>query len=142
MRHLQSDKRRQGQPICLFLATAGIAFGATPPKPHAKLPILPLSFEANQGQTDPTVKFLSRGDGYVVFLTSDSAVFRLRSSGADSFAGPSPCVVGMKPAGANSRAAIEGAGTLPGTANYFIGADPKKWITGDVAGISGAPIRP
>src|SRR5260370_17490846 len=84
MRRLQRlDNRRQGQPICLFLAVAGIGFGAAPPKPaavpepHAGLPILPLSFEANQGQTDPTVKFLSRGDGYELFLTSDIAVFML-----------------------------------------------------------------
>ena len=35
---------------------------------------LPLSFEANQGQTDSQVKFLSRGRGYTLFLTSDEAV--------------------------------------------------------------------
>lgn len=28
---------------------------------------LPLSFEANAGQTDPRVKFLSRGSGYSLF---------------------------------------------------------------------------
>src|SRR2546429_583971 len=31
---------------------------------------LPLSFEVNQGQTDGQVKFLSRGNGYSLFLTS------------------------------------------------------------------------
>ena len=31
---------------------------------------LPLSFERNQGQTDAQVKFLARGNGYAVFLTS------------------------------------------------------------------------
>src|SRR5258708_21974481 len=30
---------------------------------------LPLSFEANQGQTDPRGKFLARGQGYTLFLT-------------------------------------------------------------------------
>src|SRR5207302_9655016 len=40
---------------------------------------IPLSFEANQGQTDPRVKFLSRGSGYTLFLTSDEAVLALRS---------------------------------------------------------------
>ncbi len=30
---------------------------------------LPLIFETNQGQTDPQVKFLSRGSGYTLFLT-------------------------------------------------------------------------
>src|SRR5450759_4579325 len=39
---------------------------------------LPLTFEANQGQTDPRVKFLSRGPGYTLFLTSTDAVIRLR----------------------------------------------------------------
>ena len=38
-----------------------------------------LSFEANQGQTDPRVKFLSRGSGYTLFLTGDEAVLSLRS---------------------------------------------------------------
>jgi len=40
---------------------------------------LPLSFEANQGQTDSQVKFLSRGRGYALFLTGDEAVLALRS---------------------------------------------------------------
>ena len=31
---------------------------------------LPLSFEANQGQTDPKVQFLSRGSGYTFILMS------------------------------------------------------------------------
>jgi hypothetical protein len=35
---------------------------------------LPLSFEANNGQADESVKFLSRGPGYTLFLTGDEAV--------------------------------------------------------------------
>jgi hypothetical protein len=38
---------------------------------------LPLSFEANKGQTDEQVKFLSRGRGYTFFLTSTEAVLSL-----------------------------------------------------------------
>jgi hypothetical protein len=116
---------------------AGIGFGATPPRPapvpdqQTESPTLPLSFEANQGQMDPAVKFVSRGDGYALFLTSDSAVFRLRSSRPDwDTAVSSPSLVWMKLAGASPRAAIEGAAALPGTVNYFIGNDPNKWITG------------
>jgi hypothetical protein len=44
----------------------------------------PLSFEANQGQTNPRVKFLSRGSGYSLFLTPTEAVLTLRSSGRES----------------------------------------------------------
>jgi hypothetical protein len=43
---------------------------------------LPLSFEANQGQTDARVKFLSRGPGYTLFLTGDEAVLGLRRAEA------------------------------------------------------------
>jgi uncharacterized repeat protein (TIGR01451 family) len=39
----------------------------------------PMSFEANQGQTDSHVKFLSRGTGYTLFLTSSEAVLALSS---------------------------------------------------------------
>lgn len=38
---------------------------------------LPLSFETNRGQTDARVKFLSRGRGYKLFLTSDEVVLGL-----------------------------------------------------------------
>src|SRR5438876_4512830 len=40
---------------------------------------IPLSFEANRGQTDSQVKFLSRGSGYTLVLTGDEAVLSLRS---------------------------------------------------------------
>ncbi len=48
---------------------------------------LPLSFEANQGQTDGQVKFLSRGSGYTLFLTSNEAVLALRQGKPRSYQG-------------------------------------------------------
>src|SRR4051794_35820857 len=46
---------------------------------------LPLSFEANQGQADARVNFLSRGAGYSLFLTPGEAVIDLQSgSGNDT----------------------------------------------------------
>ena len=45
---------------------------------------LPLSFEINRGQTDSQVKFLSRGSGYALFLTSNEAVLALRKPSAAS----------------------------------------------------------
>jgi hypothetical protein len=41
---------------------------------------LPLSFEANLGQTNPRVKFISRGSGYSLFLTSTEIVLALSGS--------------------------------------------------------------
>src|SRR6266853_4100382 len=43
----------------------------------------PLTFEANQGQTDPTVEFFSRGVGYNLFLTPNEAVVVLRRPPVD-----------------------------------------------------------
>ncbi len=85
---------------------------------------LPLSFEANQGQTDSQVKFLSRGGGYALFLTPREVVLTLRGPQADS-----PAVLRMRLAGANSAPSVEGVEGLPGKSNYFIGDDPSQWRT-------------
>src|SRR5260370_33173022 len=45
---------------------------------------LPLIFEANQGQTDAQVKFLCRGGGYGLFLTSTEAVLSRAKAGRES----------------------------------------------------------
>ncbi len=39
---------------------------------------LPLTFEANQGQSDRQVQYISRGSGYTLFLTGDEALLKLR----------------------------------------------------------------
>src|SRR5258708_3455879 len=83
---------------------------------------LPLSFEANQGQADAQVRFLSRGSGYSFFLTQSGAVLSF-SSEADS-------ILRMQLAGASSSARIEGVDPLPGKSNYFAGSDSAHWRTG------------
>ena len=109
---------------------------------------LPLSFEANQGQTDPQVKFLSRGNGYSLFLTPTEAVLVLKKTARDNNAQlgvlPSQAindqhktsqsslpatVLRMKLVGGNATAKIAGTGELPGKSNYLIGNDPKQWRT-------------
>src|SRR5947207_133514 len=118
---------------------------------------VPLSFEANRGQTDPRVKFLSRGSGYTLFLTGDEAVLSLRSQEPafrsqkgkrprslvpghlhrtrDSAQGTkgdgqgTKDVLHMKLLGANRAAKVTALNELPGKSNYFIGNDPKKWRT-------------
>jgi RHS repeat-associated protein len=70
--------------------SSGATLGATSEQPHASASVnpriaatygkLPLSFEANQGQTDGQVKFLSRGSGRSLFLTGTEAVLVLSAS--------------------------------------------------------------
>src|SRR2546425_12537017 len=50
----------------------------------ATLRNLPLSFEANRGQTAPEVEFLSRGPGYTLFLTSASDVVLVLRGGKEA----------------------------------------------------------
>ena len=45
---------------------------------------LPLSFEANHGQTDSQVNFLSRGSGYSLFLTPTKAVLSLKQGNSSN----------------------------------------------------------
>jgi hypothetical protein len=94
---------------------------------------VPLSFEPNQGQTDAKVQFLSRGQGYALFLTPGEAVLELQKSGAKKADAaktvPAPSVLRMTLVGADAKAAVSGEQPLPGTANYFIGNDSSKWKT-------------
>ena len=109
---------------------------------------LPLAFEANQGQTDQRVKFLSRGAGYSLFLTSAEAVLELEPAASShqpsiktphALVGnehpvvgdhsPASAVLRMKLVGANGKAEVIAQDELPGKSNYFIGNDPKKWHT-------------
>ena len=107
---------------------------------------LPLSFEANRGQTDPAVKFLARGPGYNLFLTANEAVLKVRATeGNKQPTTPSAqtlaarvkrglpqtksAVVRMKLIGANPQARGAGQEELPGRSNYLIGPDPRQWRT-------------
>src|SRR5689334_9702113 len=106
-----------------FAASHTAITGGSPVSVAQNYGNFPLVFEANQGQTDAQVKFLSRGPGYSVFLTQNEAVVRLRpSQGAQSSA------LRMKLLNANVRE-ISGQDELPGTSNYFPGSDPSMWHT-------------
>jgi len=164
------------QPRFLFLAgiiaSATVAAGASSPTPEtsktsnsqvtriaASYGKLPLSFEANRGQADEHVKFISRGGGYSLLLTGSGAVLALtgnqvanhpdsrlpgrgrrpgapgpkvgiRDKAIAAGAGTGADVIRMELAGANKNAQVAGANQLPGISNYFIGNDPAQWRTG------------
>lgn len=120
--------------LCLFAVT-GLSQLSTAQSRRAVADYgkLSLGFEANQGQADPRVKFLSRGGGYNVFLTNDEAIVSLPASGQSldaKAASANGSVMRMKLLGANREARISGVDALPGKSNYFIGNNPSKWRTG------------
>jgi hypothetical protein len=102
---------------------------------------LPMTFEANQGQTASDVKFLSRGPGYVVYLTAGAMVFSARASqvtpksdspvhsqgSASQKANNTVIQLGM--VGANPNPVAVGEQPQTGKVNYFIGRDKSKWQT-------------
>lgn len=58
--------------------------GAIRPQVAPNYGKLPLSFEANRGQTDERVRFLARRRGFTLFLTDDEALLSLRRPSAES----------------------------------------------------------
>jgi Beta-propeller repeat len=130
------QKRRPGATVSARLA--GKPLLAT----HGALPV---AFEANQGQTDRRVKYLARGQGYALFLTSRETVFVLAApenkSPAGHHAGKKTdhsrrralrrasrlAVVRMRLAGAASSPHTLHGEPLPGVTNYFLGKDARQW---------------
>jgi hypothetical protein len=143
----------QSNPVPVINQSTGVVppVSASQADPKAQTRILdqygklPLSFEANHGQTDGRVKFLSRTSSYSLFLTGDEAVLTLRGSKTNThkakiantahtlksgMAEPKAGgVLRMKLRNANPSAKVTGVDELAGTSNYFIGNDPAKWRT-------------
>jgi len=109
-----------------------------------------LAFERNEGQVNAEVKFLARGRGYTLFLTSTETVMLLNSPprrrersevpdllSSDGELGDivlnqemdPPGVVRMRLIGANSQPTFGAEQELLGKVNYFIGNDPAQWRT-------------
>jgi len=84
---------------------------------------LPLSFEANQGQTNSQVRFTSRTSAYTLFLTGSQAVLAFPATPSLHHA----ATFRMQLAGANPNLTPSGADQLPGVVNYFVGSNPAKW---------------
>jgi Beta-propeller repeat len=122
---------------------------------HARYSALPLAFEANEGQVDPQVKYVARGNGYRLSLTSKQAILSLPgrkrqsevrdmmlnkrrgAAGVKEMLGkhaPSAkhhssaaAVIRMNLLGANSDTELAAADLQRGKIHYFLGKDPSKW---------------
>ena len=97
---------------------AAVAFGA-----------LPLSFESNQGQTDPRVNYLACGSGYALFLSPREATFLMQSrprAGARNVPAES-FVLRMNLLGSDPAAPASGGEKFAGRKNYLVGNDRSRW---------------
>jgi uncharacterized protein (TIGR03437 family) len=111
--------------IVLLLAASHIspAYAATrqnvAPAQPARRWSFPLYFEANQGQADSSVQFLSRGHHSSILL---------KSGGRATFLFPEGSLQ-MKMGGAAMNSQAVGIEPLSGTLNYFVGSEHSKWRT-------------
>ena len=103
---------------------------------------LPLTFEANRGQSSSQVKFVSRGKGYTAFLTAGGMVLSLRPGAAEATGRPvNPSEIAKNHGtsgtttlqfhlvGANKNPIAVGEDPQAGKVNYFLGNNPAQWHT-------------
>ncbi len=139
------------------VSQAAVKSQAVTPAEHARInaayAALPLAFEANQGQVDPQVKYMARGNGYKLYLASSEVVFTFHKRGGDSEVrqmmmdrriGPSKiknmlrhrqqtlqaAAIHMYMLGANPDTQLAAQEPQEGKVNYFIGKDPSRWHSG------------
>jgi hypothetical protein len=135
--------------LCVVAPTCSFATGVPQVETRAVNAIksfdaLPMSFEENQGQADPSVRFLSRGAGFSALFKGTRANLLLSRQvinpkttgqnmghGGHSSNGKASVAdsLGIRLLHANSAASLSGAMALPGTVNYFVGSDAAKWHT-------------
>ncbi|NOY61661.1 MAG: hypothetical protein GXP10_00665, partial [Gammaproteobacteria bacterium] len=87
-----------------------------------------IAFEENRGQSDPAVRFISRGKRYQLYLTAQEAVMVLEPGAA----GAKRDVVRIQWQGAASDSVFRGRDLLPTTSRYYRGSDPQQWVS-DIA---------
>jgi hypothetical protein len=118
--------RRSGLWAALVLAAAELQAGPSAPPAQKPLPLgLPVQFEANLGQTDSRVQFLSRGAGRTLFLTPREAVLALGPG-----RGAAGATVRMRFQGAAANPALSAEVPLPGVVNYFRWGSPAPRVKG------------
>jgi hypothetical protein len=109
---------------CASTSAPGNAFPADGPRRPATSDILeaygrlPLHFEENAGQVDPSVRFIARTEGGAVWLTNEGVVI-----GVDGR------VIRLGLGGGETTPRLAALDTLPGRVNYYRGQNPRDWLT-------------
>jgi hypothetical protein len=119
--------------------------GAEGPRPASPAPIgaLPVTFEANRGQTAAEVRFVARASRYHLFLTPTEVVLTFAAPASGSATGDrlatrralprhSSAAVGvvrLRFVGADSATRLVGREPAPFSSHYLIGRDPRRWLT-------------
>jgi hypothetical protein len=89
---------------------------------------LPLSFEENRGQAQPSVRFLARTPGCTSKISSQGAILDLWDPGKPSCS--AEVRISLAGTTVNSDPVVTGSKPLPGIVTYCLGPDPRRWVSG------------
>lgn len=105
-------------------------------KPHVSLRAQPLAFEVNRGQCPAPIGYVCRGQDYTFYFSPREAVLFMHKvptpaagTPAPAAGTPAPAVIRIAVAGAARAARPEGISPLRAKVSYFLGRDPKGWLT-------------
>lgn len=90
---------------------------------------IPMSFEANRGQLDPKVKYLARGAGYSLQVSSEELAISLNKGDNKSNSASGRDKVSMKLDGSNRSRRLRPRDKMATRTNYFVGREKSKWRT-------------
>jgi hypothetical protein len=118
-------------------ASSQLFFGSPAPQaPGARIDIgkLPLLFEPNAGQTDPSVRFTAHAAVGTLFFSRSEVTLAINPANSGENA-PGAVeagteVVRMSFIGADPSVNIEQGETATGKVSYFLGSDPGQWHAG------------
>ncbi|MEG3839353.1 SBBP repeat-containing protein, partial [Microcoleus sp. herbarium14] len=98
--------------------------------PQASYGQIPLSFIANAGQSDPSVKFQVKGAGHSISFTPNEITFTaFQKPNEPGNAATTSAIVRSSLADSNPNPTISGLEKLPGFANFILGEDSSQWHT-------------
>jgi Beta-propeller repeat len=109
--------------LTFYCPTSSRAQDSAKSKSAVVLAQIPINFEPNYGQVDPSAHFIAR---------TGNAQLKIRPLGIDlALRGPAKESTNLKLdfLGANSEASITGSDRSAGESNYLVGRDPSKWFT-------------
>jgi len=121
--------------LLVFLANFNLfaqQVSSDPSSAESNLERIPLVFEPNRGQAENSAQYVSRGNGYTVFLGADKTELVLPPTRDVKGQGMKSelSVVTLEFLRANKRVQLEASDLLPGKSNYFIGKGSSNWIAG------------
>jgi hypothetical protein len=106
------------------------------PDPRRQMHVarLPMSFEPFKSSQEPSVQFVSKGNGYSMFLSPTEAVLRIRTGTTTAGSPPREddrrfLLARMNLIGADRKSRMSGVDVLPMQNHYLLGADPSQWRT-------------